>query len=329
MKAFKETKFWGALCNGAEKIKVKSPQIMIVSGVTMLIGAGIWACKKTTKLHDTLDGDISDLEDIKEDLKVDDISEEEHKELTKSMVKATGKVIWDTTKLYAGPAALGIGGAGLVLGGTNILSKRNAVLTGAYGALKTSFDGYRDRVKAKIGSEAEDKIFKGIKEVTVEEEKTNKKTGETKTVEKKGEILDDSKLGPYSFIYDSTFGNFEKNAQYNYDVLLSMQGTLNSILRSRAVTSVDKFGNSVTVRRGKMFLDEPLRRLGMPEDMIPDTAKVTGWIYDPNCEPNTDGIGDNCIDLGILDMTNERFINRWENACLLNFNCDGVIYDKV
>ena len=48
---------------------------------------------------------------------------------------------------------------------------------------------------------------------------------------------------------------------------------------------------------------------------------VVGWVLD--------GEGDNYVDFGLYEAYNNRFINGWERSMILDFNVDGVIYDKI
>jgi Family of unknown function (DUF6353) len=48
---------------------------------------------------------------------------------------------------------------------------------------------------------------------------------------------------------------------------------------------------------------------------------VVGWLRD--------GEGDCYIDFGLFDEKNERFALGWEQSIWLDFNVDGVIYDKL
>ena len=50
---------------------------------------------------------------------------------------------------------------------------------------------------------------------------------------------------------------------------------------------------------------------------------VVGWVA---------GMGDSFIDFGLYDTEVEatrRFVNGLENVIILDFNVDGVIYDKI
>jgi hypothetical protein len=48
---------------------------------------------------------------------------------------------------------------------------------------------------------------------------------------------------------------------------------------------------------------------------------VVGWVIGPD--------GDNFIDFGIMEAYNHRFVEGIEPSIILDFNVDGVIYDKI
>ena len=50
-------------------------------------------------------------------------------------------------------------------------------------------------------------------------------------------------------------------------------------------------------------------------------GSVVGWVIGPD--------GDNYIDFGIFDAYNSSFVNEQERSIILDFNVDGVIYDKI
>ena len=78
--------------------------------------------------------------------------------------------------------------------------------------------------------------------------------------------------------------------------------------------------NDILHTRGHVFLNEVYDALGFPH--TPQGA-VLGWI---------DGEGDNCIDFGLYDQNKEnvrRFVNGVDNVIMLEFNHDGVIWDKI
>ena len=90
----------------------KTPKVMMITGVTAIVGAGVFACVQTTKLGDKLDaGEKADIQNaidkLKETLKGDNV--EAIKADTESLEKAFYAV---SEKLYRAASADGQGGAG-------------------------------------------------------------------------------------------------------------------------------------------------------------------------------------------------------------------------
>ena len=97
-----------------------------------------------------------------------------------------------------------------------------------------------------------------------------------------------------------------------------------------------EFNNVLRARqRGKhpgyVFLAEVFQRLGIPRDRWPRNAAMVGWLYDEN-DPSLQ----NHISFGQLyplprfdsscgDIDTEMF----EKAILVDFNVDGIIYDRL
>jgi hypothetical protein len=67
-----------------------------------------------------------------------------------------------------------------------------------------------------------------------------------------------------------------------------------------------------------VFLNEIYDALGFERTPI---GALVGWT--------DDGDGDGFVDFGLFTNENARFVNRLEPVVLLDFNVDGVIYDKI
>jgi hypothetical protein len=81
-----------------------------------------------------------------------------------------------------------------------------------------------------------------------------------------------------------------------------------------------QFFNDLLIRRGNVFLNEVYDALGIERTQA---GSVVGWMISEN--------GDNYIDFGFYDGDSERaraFVNGNERSVLLDFNVDGVIYDR-
>jgi hypothetical protein len=72
--------------------------------------------------------------------------------------------------------------------------------------------------------------------------------------------------------------------------------------------------------RGHAFLNEVYDWLGIPRSKA---GSVVGWVLSKQ--------SDNFIDFGIFDDNDETraFVNGREGSVLLDFNVDGVIFDKL
>jgi hypothetical protein len=96
--------------------------------------------------------------------------------------------------------------------------------------------------------------------------------------------------------------NWQKNSEHNKLFLKCQQSYANDMLQAR----------------GHVFLNEVYSWLGLEHSKA---GAVVGWVI------NSDG--DNFVDFGIFDPGNSRFVNGQERSILLDFNVDGVIYDKI
>ena len=74
--------------------------------------------------------------------------------------------------------------------------------------------------------------------------------------------------------------------------------------------------------RGHVFLNEVYDALGIPRSK---EGSVVGWVLN--------GEGDGYVDFGIFsDPDNQSlrdFVNGREGSILLDFNVDGVIWDRI
>jgi hypothetical protein len=195
-------------------------------------------------------------------------------------------------RLYAPTVVVGATSVGLLTGSHVQLTRRNTALTAAYATVATAYDNYRDRVRGELGVDKELDLYQGVslEKVTVD--------GKTQ----KALSVDPNKWSPYARFFDESSWQFQKNAELNRLFVRAQQSYLNDILHAR----------------GHVFLNEAYDALGLERSK---EGAVVGWILDQN--------GDNFIDFGIYTKENARFVNGDERAVLLDFNVDGVIFDKI
>ena len=290
-------------------IKKNSPEILLGAGIVGFVGTVVLACRATCRADEVLEfhrRKIKDIEDAKEIADADPEGEMSYdieiyrQDKAIRYLKTTGNL----AKLYAPTVAVGTLSLACILTSRNIMQKRYLGVVAAYNGLSAAFEEYRKRVRDEYG-EGLDKHFRygtTYEELPVYDE-NGKKTKEKEQVEKtETEMVipnDDS-----CRFFDSSNPNWDKNPTFSMMWLRGQQNILNDILHTR----------------GHVFLNEVYDALGFPH--TPQGA-VLGWI---------DGEGDNCIDFGLYDPNKEsvrRFVNGVDNVIMLEFNHDGVIWDKI
>lgn len=286
------------------KIKKYSPEILLAAGVTGVVASTVLACKATTKVEkikekrDEILNDISIIEeDIKNGSTIDYTEEDKKNDIKIANVKYTAGLI----KLYAAPAALLMASLGCILVSHHIEKKRLIAVGAAYASLDTAYRQYRKNIIEKFGEDVDKEIAHGSK---IEKIKEN-------GVENKVEIVEKNPLeviSPYAKFFDAGSRNFEKDPNYNLMYLRQTQNWCNELLKNR----------------GHLFLNEVYDALDIPRTK---EGAVVGWLYKPDNDR-----GDNYVDFGIYNNDSEaarRFVNGQEYNILLDFNVDGVIYDKI
>lgn len=290
-------------------IKKNSPEILLGAGIVGFVGTVVLACRATCRADEVLEfhrRKIKDINDAKEIADADPEGEMSYdveiyrQDKAIRYLKTTGSL----AKLYAPTVAVGALSLACILTSRNIMQKRYLGVVAAYNGLSAAFEEYRKRVRDEYG-EGLDKHFRygtTYEELPVYDE-NGKKTKEKEQVEntETGMVIpnDDS-----CRFFDSSNPNWDKNPTFSMMWLRGQQNILNDILHTR----------------GHVFLNEVYDALGFPH--TPQGA-VLGWI---------DGEGDNCIDFGLYDPNKEnvrRFVNGVDNVIMLEFNHDGVIWDKI
>ena len=202
-------------------------------------------------------------------------------------------------KLY-GPAIV-VGGLSIAaLTGAHVtLTKRNTALTAAYVAVERGFRLYRERIVKEFGPEKDREVLWDMENRNIVEETPEGPV--VKTILQPGV----TSASPYTFIFDEKNRNWSRDPGYNQMFLSSQQQYANDLLRSR----------------GHVFLNDVLDNIGI--DRTSEGA-ILGWIKD--------GDGDNYIDFGVFEgdrHSGMRFVQGLEPSIWLEFNCDGIVYNKI
>lgn len=279
----------------ANKVSKHSPEILLVTGIVGVVGTVVVACMETRKLDKIVQEAHEELDRI--DLKV----LPKKSDSLKVYIKTGAKI----ARNYAPAVALGSVSIGCLVGSHYILNKRYVGALAAYSILDDSFRKYRKRIAEKFGDEVEKNLYLGLDEngeVSKNDEKSDRDVLLSPT---DGVIISKRPYSPYAVFFDETCSGWEKNAEFNKLTLTCLQNLANDRLTAR----------------GHLFLNEVYDMIGVPRTQA---GAVVGWIKH--------GDGDGYVDFGLRNQYNEKvrdFVNGYERSILLDFNVDGIIYDKI
>jgi hypothetical protein len=269
-----------------------SPTFLFGIGVVGMVGSTVLACRSTLRLEEVLEETNRDLATAKalKDLKYSET--DRRKDITMLYTRGAVKV----AKLYSPSILIGVVSIGALTKSHNMLYQRNLALTAAYAAVDRAFSEYRSRVVDKYGADQDEEFRYSTETVELLDD-----NGKMKTVQR---VSVDDIPSMYARFFDSYAGTWSKDPEYNYVFLRCQQQWANDMLKAR----------------GHLFLNEVYDSLGLARTKA---GSVVGWVISSN--------GDNFVDFGIFDdkQTARDFVNGREGAVLLDFNVDGIIYDKI
>lgn len=279
------------------QIRKSSPNLMFGLGVAGMIGTVVLASKATLRVEDILD----ETEELRiQAREVLDSGNEKYsdQDFKQDMVKLYFRQGAKLTKLYAPSVVVGLASVGCLTGAHVTLTRRNAGLMAAYAAVDKGFKEYRNRVIDELG-EDKDREFKfGVQEI---EEVSQDKKGNEVIKKRNGA----SRASMYARFFDDSNSNWSNDPETNLFFLKTHQTYLNNQLQAR----------------GHVLLNDVFDALDMERT---EAGCVVGWVK---------GNGDDFIDFGIwdpeqIDRTYDFMVGN-ENCLLLDFNVDGVVYDKI
>lgn len=273
-----------------------SPQILTGVGVVGVLTSGVLASKATLKLEpivEEIKANVDVAKELKHTKTADEYSSTQYKkDVTTSYVRGALEVV----KLYGPALSTATLSIVCLISAQGIMHKRNAALIAAYKSVEQTFSEYRKRVIEEFGEDKDRDFRAGIRDV--EEVGSD---GKVKMVTH----VDGNKESRYARFFDELNPNWEKKPEYNMLFLKSVQNHMNDLLHVR----------------GHVLLNDVYDRLGF--DRTREGA-VVGWLMG--------GEGDNYIDFNIYDFQSgpkRAFVNGQESSILLDFNVDGIIYDRI
>lgn len=280
-------------------VQKNSPTILFGAGIIGVVATAVLASKATLKLEgfvDNTERNLSAAKMLKEQERADYTELDYNRDVTYIYIKSAIEI----GRLYAPAIAVGALSITALTSSHRILTKRNVALTAAYGVLDKTFKDYRGRVIDELGEDKERDIRfpKETREVS-----TEGKDGSLKI--KKVKEFGPNSISGYARYFDEGSRNWNREHEYNLTFLRIQQNYANDILQSK----------------GHIFLNEVYDMLDIPRTKA---GQVVGWVIGKD--------GDNYVDFGIFNENSpgaRDFVNGREGVILLDFNVDGVIYDKI
>ena len=266
-----------------------APTILTAAGTAGFIGTTVLASKATLKVEETVAEETALLVKVHE---AHDAGKLEDKDALHDKVILYTRMATKLAKLYAPALILGAASIVSLATGHGIMLKRNASLAAAYAAVDQAFKTYKKKVESKFGKDA---VIDALVSTAEEDLTKNELTMEA--------IAAVDGVSPYGVIFDETNNNWSADEDLSMLHLKCQQQYANDILQTR----------------GHIFLNEVYKMLGFPHT---PAGAVTGWVK---------GNGDDFVDFNIFEGTFEgeddkgRTVTKWA----LDFNVDGVMYDKI
>lgn len=273
--------------------KKHSPHILFAGGIIGIIGSTFLACRATLKLEETIDEikqDIKEIETMKFQSERNNSLYSEQ-DYYRDLTYVYTKSAIKIGKLYGPSVIVGTISVAALTGSHVQLTNRNAALTATLTAVTRAYDEYRLRVREELGEEKERELYLGITEKEIEID------GKKETVKVLGGHTQ------YAQVFDRNNPNWKNDMEYNRIFIQCQQSYANHLLNAR----------------GHVFLNDVYDQLGLDRTRA---GAIVGWVKD--------GDGDGYIDFGLFEnIHNIDFLNEGADGVLLDFNVDGVVFDKI
>lgn len=287
-------------------VQKHAPTILSVAGAAGVVGTAVLASKATLSYNDSLEQEFDDLASIQEHAHLETYTEELQRRDRFVMYSRIGL---RSVRHYALPIAAGALTIGAIIWSNRISTARLNALMGAYAAVSAAFENYRSRIAEAIGGEKVEEIISAPykKELVMDEVAEDDEILESPDAKKLFDLCADVEIGytsPYARVFDQSNHDWSPNRANTEMFLHAQQNYLNDLLHSR----------------GHVFLNEAYDALGLSRTQA---GAVVGWVL---------GNGDNRVSIGydtrelkIANLSNGRL----ESVYVLDFNVDGVIWDKI
>lgn len=308
------------------KVRKHSPEILLVTGIVGVIGSAVMACKATTKAGEIIEETKGQLDDIHA-CASNETFVSSGKYTAEDARKDTAIVYVQTAvkfaKLYGPSVCVGALSIVSILASNNILRKRNVALAAAYATVDSAFKDYRKRVVERFGEVVDKELRYNLKAEKVTEKIKNPETGEEEKVKKTKFVVNPSDVSGYARFFD------KYTVDENGNTITNPCWQSNNEYNLMYIKAQERYANDLLVTRGRLFLNEVYRMLGLPETKA---GQVVGWVYDPDNKLGRDEESfNNYVSFGLYNdnLSYSDYVNGFDPAILLDFNVDGNIWELM
>lgn len=218
--------------------------------------------------------------------------------------------ILDTARSVAPAIIVGAATITMIYFSNSISKKRLAAVGAAYTALQTAFDGYKRTMVDALGKETVEKIVapklpnvgKSAEEILSSDNKSDAANVADAVIASMKE------LSPYARIISEESSNcWDDSEDYT----------------SENIEAVQLWANRRLERKGHLFLNEVFDQLGLSRTR---EGAVVGWIKNSENGDGYVSFGD--FDASIYRVPSDDY-SRIDSNFILDFNVDGMIWDKI
>lgn len=230
-------------------LKSKAPFILTGLGIVGVVTAGVLAARATLHLEPiTTKHKLAS--DRNRKAHALDTEEYTRADYAKAVIGNFSETTFSLCKLYGPSITLGGLSIAAIVTGHNMQYKRFLTAATSLKASEVAFTEYREQVAKVLGDDAENDLYRGIREEIVENEETNN--------EEVRKYITDRPVSEYARVYGPNLPAFSEIPMQNDFV----------------VNGVEDYFNGRLQRLGYVFLSEVYEKLGFE---VTQASRLVGW----------------------------------------------------
>ena len=246
-------------------VKKYSPQILAVVGTVSTIGGVLWACKSSVDSAEDIKTTVDEIKEVKASM---DSGAIEIKDGKKAIWNARIECAKKVTPRFIGPVTMVGGGLYALLKSGMIYAQWLTVTTTALNSEHNRRELLEENVRREYGQDALERLKYGLYDDNAEIRTTDSNGIEKAAIQPFNEVIDGSKIGRFTYIFDKTSNRYQPDAAHCENFFVNAERIFTQRLHANGV----------------LWLWEVLRDL----DIKPATKEAAAfahnvcWVYDPS-----------------------------------------------